>query len=341
MNLLIITQKVDQKDQLLGFFIGWIKEFASKFKSVTVLCLEKDDYNLPDNVRIISLGKDKNKSKLRQLFNFYRAITTLEYDVVFVHMNPIWMVLGGLYWRLSGKKACLWYTSKGVTFKLKIAEMLASGVFTASSESFRLHSKKVVVTGHGIDTELFKSDPTKKINDDKLRILSVGRIASVKNYGVLIDATKILKDAGVKFLVTIVGEPPLVKDIQYQSEIKNKISHLGLEDSFIFVGKVLNLNLPSYYQSNDIFIHMSKTGSLDKAILEAMACGMRVLSSNDAAREFLPAKLLFNENDARELADKIERMSKENADGQLRQYVTKMHNLDTLIRKITKLMINK
>ena len=205
MNLLIITQKVDPNDQLLGFFIGWIKEFAKTFKTVTVLCLEKTNHNLPNNVRIISLGKDKNKSKLHQLFNFYRAIATLEYDVVFVHMNPIWMVLGGLYWRLMGERAFLWYTSKGVTLKLKIAEILARGVLTASSESFRLHSKKVVVTGHGIDTKLFKPDPTKKINDDKLRILSVGRIASVKNYGVLIDAAKILKDIGVKFLVTIVG----------------------------------------------------------------------------------------------------------------------------------------
>ena len=46
-KLLIITQKVDKNDQLLGFFIDWIIRFAQKFDKVTVLCLEKGEFILP------------------------------------------------------------------------------------------------------------------------------------------------------------------------------------------------------------------------------------------------------------------------------------------------------
>lgn len=59
MRLLIVTQKVDRDDDLLGFFHQWICEFAKHCDFVTVICLEKGEYALPANVRILSLGKER------------------------------------------------------------------------------------------------------------------------------------------------------------------------------------------------------------------------------------------------------------------------------------------
>ena len=256
-------------------------------------------------------------------------------------MNPIWMVSGGVIWKILRKKCFLWYTSKGVTLKLKVAEKLADKIFTASPESFRIKSKKVIVTGHGIDTELFKPLEHQQLTThNEIRILSVGRIAPVKNYEVLIEAAKILKDEGVKFVAMIVGETPLDKDKEYAKKIKLEITDYQLQNHFNFVGKVEHKNLPSHYLSHDIFVHLSKTGSLDKTLLEAMACGMNVLSSNDAAKAFLPPGLVFNENNAGELADKIKGASQHKIDGKLREFVVENHNLDNLIDKISGL-INK
>ena len=39
MKILIITQKVDQNDDVLGFFHGWIAEFAKHCEQVTVYFL--------------------------------------------------------------------------------------------------------------------------------------------------------------------------------------------------------------------------------------------------------------------------------------------------------------
>ena len=335
-NLLVVTQKVDKNDQLLGFFIEWLKRLAGKFDKVTVICLEKGDFDLPENLEVASLNKEKGFSKTRQIVRFYKLIYQLrnQYQVVFVHMNPIWVVLGGLIWRFMDKKIILWYTHKSVTWKLKIAEEFTSVILTASPESFRLPSEKLLVTGHGIDTELFKPDSSKKNQNAKINILSVGRIAPIKNYECLIDAAKILKDKQINFEVTMIGETALPSDENYQRELKSKISKLNLEKNFIFLGKVNHQKLPNYYQSHDIFVHLSRTGSLDKTILEAMASGMKVLSSNDASKAFLPPGFIFNDNNPQELADKITELSKKENTGFLREYVVKNHNLDNLIEKI-------
>ena len=215
MKLLIITQTVDEGDQLLGFFISWIKLFAGKFEKITILCLNEGGHSLPPNVGVVCLGKNRGKSKLRQFFNFQFSIFNLrnDYDAVFVHMNPIWVVLGGPFWRLANKKIFFWYTHKSVTPKLKIAEKLADVIFTASKESFRLPSRNLIVTGHGIDTNFFKPDPTndQQQTTNNLRLLSVGRISPVKNYETLIGAAKLLKDEGTDFSVTMVGEAALKK----------------------------------------------------------------------------------------------------------------------------------
>ena len=337
-NLLIITQKVDENDQLLGFFINWIACFARKFDKVTVLCLEKGKFNLPPNVKVLSLGKDYGAGKLKQLSNFYFLIFNLhkDYDAVFVHMNPIWAVAGGLFWRLTSKKIFLWYTSGGVTAKLKLAEKFADIIFTASKESFRLSSKKVIVTGHGIDTDLFKPDPNAKTNDGILKILSVGRISPVKNYRTLIEAVQILANQKINFFVTIIGEPALKQDRQYEEGIKKKIKDLGLEKKFEFKGKIGHGYLTSYYQASNLFVHLSKTGSLDKSLLEAMACGITVLSCNESSGAFLPKEYTFNEANSEELAERIKFavLYPKN----LRDYVVRHHNLSDLIAMLASRM---
>ena len=59
MHLLFITQKVDRADWLLGFTHGWLKALAGKVDRLTIICLEQGETELPSNVRVISLGKER------------------------------------------------------------------------------------------------------------------------------------------------------------------------------------------------------------------------------------------------------------------------------------------
>lgn len=342
-NLLIITQKVDENDQLLGFFLGWIKLFAEKFEAVTVLCLEAGQYDLPHNVRILSLGKDRRLPKIWWLINFYKYIfkKRKEYDSVFVHMNPRYVVYGGWLWKLMGKKVSLWYAHGHVNLMLKMAATLADMVFTSTSEGFRLKNKKTIVVGQGIDTNLFKPNYQLPITNYRLKVISVGRISPSKDYETLIRAIKLLADDNV--FVEIAGQPAVKNDSEYLSGLKIKIRENNLAAKFNFIGLITNRELPKFLQSADIFVNMSHTGSLDKAILEAMACGLPVLTCNEALRGVLgpyAGELMYPKEDYEKLANSLRMLiamsgeEREKLGLSLREIVVRDHNLTGLIDKI-------
>jgi glycosyltransferase involved in cell wall biosynthesis len=330
MRLLIVTQKVDQDDQNLGFFHRWIIEFAKQCESVIVICLEKGPHELPANVKVLSLGKESNASRGRYLFNFYRYIfqERKHYDAVFVHMNPIYVVLGGALWNMLGKKISLWYTHKSVDWKLRIAEKFTYRIFTASKESFRLASKKVKVVGHGIDIDSFVPSP--ETGQQGNRVLSVGRISSTKNQLVMIQAFEIARSHGYQGTLSIVGDAITTDDATYKKTLEEYVRSHNLQQDVFFKGSVRPRDVISVYQQADIFINLSSTGSLDKAVLEAMACGLKILTSNDAFKNILDAENLTDGTPA-DIATKIRILSTRPATSRWREYVVNNHSLVSLI----------
>lgn len=311
MKLLILTQKVDINDDILGFMHGWIAEFAKNCEKVTVIALGVGEYSLPENVKVLSLGKETGKSRIKYLINFYKYIwlERKNYDAVFVHMNKEYVILGGCYWRLTGKKIALWYVHKHVSFILKLTEKIVNIVFTASSESFKLKSFKLNIIGHGIPIDLFKN--LKAINykkGDKLKIISVGRITKIKNLDTLIRACIILKKKNLNFEVSLVGPIDSEEDKKYFTYLKQLILENNLNEAIKFLGSVPNNKINKYYWQNDLSINLAPTGGVDKAILESMAAGLLILVSNKAFKEYFgkyESALIFEEKNNEELADKI------------------------------------
>jgi glycosyltransferase involved in cell wall biosynthesis len=335
MKLLIITQKVDDHDDVLGFFVRWIEEFAKYAEKVTVICLQKGTYHLPDNVKVLSLGKEERKGRMIYIVRFFSAIwkKRREYDTVFVHMNPIYILFGGLFWKLWSKKIALWYTHKQVDLKLRIAEKFTDIVFTASKKSFRLKSDKVLVVGHGIDIERFY--PVEKKSHKKLNIISVSRIAPVKNIHLMIEVAEILKKEDIPFEIKIAGAPITDADKIYFAELEKKVRDKNLHDSVIFVGAIPYSDIPAFYQKSDLFINLSETGSLDKAVLEAMASGVNVLTSNEAFFEMLPQHNVLRDLRAQSLTEHVRFFIKNKADPtMLREIIAKNHDMSVLIKNI-------
>ena len=340
MKLLIITQKIDENDDILGFFHRWVEEFAKHTEKVVVIAQFVGEYHLPQNVRIFSLGKEKGYSKIQQLFNFYKLLFKIlpKTDAVFVHMIPMWVVLGWPIFRIYRKKIYLWYVHKSVDLVLRLAEKMVEKIFTASAESCRLKSRKVIVTGHGIDIEKLKVKSEKLKVDEKFKIISAGRIAGVKNYEVLIEAGEILKNKNFKFEIRLAGQPMLEKDKVYFEELKKLVKEKNLEDKIIFVGAIPNKDIAEFYKEGNLFVNLSDTGSLDKAVLEAMASGLLVLTSNEAFKNILPEKY-FTDKNPQEIAEKIIFLSKSETDPALRDCVVKNHGLSNLINRIIGLIV--
>ena len=133
-NILIITQKVDEQDDLLGFFVDWIGEFAKHFDRVFVITLAEGKYDLPNNVSVYSLGKERNNSKIARFFNFYKYLFKLvpQSSSIFAHMSPVFVIASWPVTFIYRRKIILWYLHRSVTFRLKVAEKLCYKIVTAS-----------------------------------------------------------------------------------------------------------------------------------------------------------------------------------------------------------------
>lgn len=156
MKVLVISEKLDSKSETYGFFHGRLLDFSKTCSKILVMVLEKKNHTLSKEVKILSLGKEKGVSKITYLINFYTHIFShiFEYDYVFVHRNPIYIVLGGFIWRLFGKKVTLWYSHTYSDWILHCAVFFASNVISPSQNTFPFKTKKLTVL-NGNDLESY------------------------------------------------------------------------------------------------------------------------------------------------------------------------------------------
>ncbi len=279
MRLLIITQKVDGNDPVLGFFHRWIEEFAKCFEVVIVICLEKGQNLLPANVKVLSLGKEEGGSKFKYFLKFYEYIWSerSNYDVVFVHMNQEYVLLGWEFWKCWGKRILLWRNHARGNLLTNLAVMLSDKVFCTSSQSYTARFRKTQLMPAGVDTDFFRPDSTIIKKSDS--ILFLGRIAPVKKILEFVDWLGELSQRGEKFSVTMAGEA-LLKDFSYDKLVREKVSRLGLNDMVKFIGPVTQNEAKRLYQFHQTYVNFTPSGSLDKTILEAAACETSVIVRN-------------------------------------------------------------
>jgi glycosyltransferase involved in cell wall biosynthesis len=343
MRLLFLTQKVDKEDDILGIYHEWIKELAKGVERINVICLFKGNFDLPKNVGVFSLGKESGESNLKYIVNFYSYIFRLkkDYDIVFVHMNPGYILLGFLFWKILGKKIVYWNANYKITPLIKIGIALADKGLTSIPEAFAVRTKKISAVGQGIDTDLFSLN--RGIIKKPKSILFLGRISPVKNLDILIKAVRILYDQGIEFILDIVGVPAN-KDKSYFDEVKTTVRDLEQRGIVNFLGNVPNYKTPNFYNSHNIYVNLTESRSFDKSILEAMACQSLILVSNSVYKRLLPQELnhllTFKERDPEDLADKINNLFSisdnlvQPITSKLREIVVKDHSIYQLVPKL-------
>ena len=337
----MITRKVDRNEHLAGFIYNWVKKIGEQVEKLKVISWQQGDSSgLPPNIKVYALKTKENKlikiAKFKMLV--WRNIKGV--DGVFCHQMPIYTILAAPFAKLYGKKIVSWYMHRQVDLKMRLMEHLSDVILSASKESFRLPSKRLVFTGHGIDTDLFK--PLEAISQNKIfGLISVGRISPTKDYESMIKAVDILVDQGIKDIkLTIIGEAGLAEQTTYFENLKQMVIKMNLQTNVEFLGPKPNMEIPAYLARSNVSINLSGTGSIDKAVLEAMACGCLVLTSNEAFKEILPSELMVEKDNPKMLAEKIKwlmDLPPERAKQfrqQLRQEVVQNHNLDNLVKKI-------
>lgn len=338
----MITRKVDNNDALAGFAYNWVKKLGERVEKLYVVSWQKSDPSgLPDNIEVISLPGGKF-CKVWSLQWLLLGILP-QIDGVFCHMNPEYTILSALLAKLFRKKLVTWYAHGSVSWKTKLVLILANKVVTSTDQGFRLKSSKVSIIGQGIDTEIFKPNTQikSKNTDQAFEIITIGRISPTKDYESMIKAINLLvHQAKLKVKLKIIGGSGLKEQVAYLSSLQKMVQVMNLQDHVDFLGEVANKDIIPFLQGSDLFINLSQTGSLDKAILEAMACGTMVLTCNESAKNILPRDLWVSANQPEQLAERIKfimRLSEEDRKhfvNLLRLEVVSNHNLDNLVSRV-------
>ena len=102
------------------------------------------------------------------------------------------------------------------------------------------------------------------------RILSVGRLKRVKNHALLLHAFARLERADARLM--------LVGDGELEAELRGLVADLGISDRVIFAG--FHPDPTPFYRTADLFVLSSDNEGFGNVIVEALACGTPVVSTD-------------------------------------------------------------
>ncbi|MDP2629539.1 MAG: glycosyltransferase [Candidatus Harrisonbacteria bacterium] len=308
MRLLILTQSIDENDPILGFFCRWLSHFAKEAETISVIGLGVGQYSLPDNIKVYSLGKERRRSRLLYLWNFFKLIFRLrkEYDAVFVHMNQEYVLLGGWLWKFWKKKIFLWRNHPGGNSLTRLAVKLSDRVFCTADKSFTAQFEKTELMPAGIDTDFFRANSALERKDNSL--MYVGRISPIKHIDIFIKALLLLDVKGEKFRASIIGDPSPGQENYYRS-LQKLGQSLVEKGTLSFQKGCRQAELADIYSAQEICVNATEGGSFDKTVLEAMSSECISLFSNKSFSSLLSYEqielLQFHPLDAEDLAGKI------------------------------------
>jgi glycosyltransferase involved in cell wall biosynthesis len=122
-------------------------------------------------------------------------------------------------------------------------------------------------------------DHTKKVANDILQLLFVGRIARVRRIELLIQAAEKLT---FPFHLTIAGGEEKTSSVTrsgYMKELKDLTQKLNLNNKVSFAGRKTQEELKEYYRMADIFVYPSKYENFGQPLLEAGAHGLPIVAT--------------------------------------------------------------
>lgn len=277
-RLLLFNLRTDADDAVLGFTTRWINSLAEHYDAVDVLTMHAGHIDVAPNVRVASAGRERGIPLPLRLLRFYGILILwliqYRYVACFAHMQPLFAALAGPLLTLRGVPLTTWYTHRQRTRQLEAALFMSRRVVTAVPDSFPIATRKLRVTGHGIDMEVYTPPP---IPSQERVIVQVARLTAIKNQAVLLRAA-----ADLEAQIVLVGDVPDGFAADYERDLKSLVPTLGLQDRVIFTGAQTPEQVRAWYHRAQVAVNFSPPGLFDKAALEGMACGVPTLVSNPA-----------------------------------------------------------
>jgi glycosyltransferase involved in cell wall biosynthesis len=299
---------------------------------------EKSPYKkyLPDDLRIIVLERQSDNvfHKLKQFLNFVKTLFREKPQVIVSMLthNNIIAILSGLLFNIKvivcehntfseviktgeGKRILGLPVAPMVKILYRFSEKViavSEGIRENLIADFGIPAQKVQTIYNPVDLgriRASRSMPQERpfLKDRKPIVVAMGRLVEQKGFDTLIKAfSHIVQEADARLI--ILGEGPQRDGIEYM------VRDLGIGDKVSLAG--FQKNPYALLSSSDVFVLSSNYEGLPMVILEAMACGIPVISTDckSGPREILQngsCGMLVPSRDDISLAKAITRLLKD------------------------------
>lgn len=154
--------------------------------------------------------------------------------------------------------------------KLDLVFALSDNQVLDIEKTYKIPSTKIINVGGGFDENIFYPGKNKKTGD-RIKIVYAGKLSVAKGVYEMIDALAKIDSVRDDIEISIIGaRDDQIKEFnQILSEFKDAKLH----------GVIPQVELANIFRESDIFIIPSYFEGLGLVAIEALACGMRVVSS--------------------------------------------------------------
>jgi glycosyltransferase involved in cell wall biosynthesis len=274
-------------------------------------------------VDIIRLSQKSTLNRILELRRFIRHTGARVIHSFSFHLNPVAALaalgntchaIGGIRNRLNLYQKDMSYIHFLACCFLPRIQISNNYDYANGSTLKGIHHKlvKTFVITNALDIKNFTASIP--VEDNLFRTISVGRLFREKRIDVVIDVVATLKKSGIPIRHEHAGEGVLKDSLQ------EKIRSLNIENEFILVGNKSDIN--TFMQPADLFIHSSEYEGYPNVIMEAMACGKPVVSSDCGDTKYLI------ENGVNGYVVSV------NSSEALSEYISKLYHDRSLIQRI-------
>jgi len=176
-----------------------------------------------------------------------------------------------------------WYKTSRRAWLRRIQNL--SNIVLANADSIRevliredgFAAEKIRVIGNGVETEQFRTAPRERerlfpgVGDSKLIVLVGNMHSDVKGHPWLIDAAQVVVQEFPATRFVLVG------DGEQRKKLENRIANLGLQKSFLFLGR--RKDIPEILACCDLAVLPSRAEGLPNAVLEYLAAGLPIVAT--------------------------------------------------------------
>jgi glycosyltransferase involved in cell wall biosynthesis len=310
-----------------------------------------------NKVNIIDLEAPRMYKSILKLKNYLKKNSP---DILISGIDYV-NVIALLARKLSGVKTKIFVTEHNTLSQImKNNKSIKTSILVNAMKIFYKEADKIIAVSHGVATDLSDILGLKKdaiqviynpvINENIIKksyeevshnwlnntdsqsqvLLAIGRLTQQKDFLTLIEAFNLLKDDNNAKLI-ILGEGEM------RNTLQSKIDSLNLTDRIVLQG--FSDNPYAFMRKIDLFVLSSKWEGLPTVLIEALACGAQVVSTDCKSG---PREILNNgqfgslvpvgdiEGLATEIQKKLQRVDSPSENSELKDWLQQFESTEVM-----------